>query len=771
MDFRNGRCYTVNVMLGIYCRTSRKESISGVETIEQQIQAGVKFAESNNLNYTIYEDSGKSGYIEKSKEDPFSARPAFKQLLADIDAGKINEVWVWELSRLARRNKYYATVIDSLAENKIILNVLSTRIDLTDTMQRAMVEMQGVWAQVERQEIVARTSRGKAAATDRGALRHGSMYGYTTDKDSKITTPNNEELEIVKNIYTDYLDGLNLREIGKKYFVGNNAETAKLLSVVKKVKQILAHEEYTGQNLKIAGRQIEKDFEEEKISDIQDLLNNDYWVDSNFYTEKIIDRETWIKAREKLELTRRSLSKGTAEKRTRERNRSLASGFLKCAICGNNYYFKDVGLNRGGKTYLHLRTVDKCSQIPSQMKMEKLDSIFDVIYTFYYLILDDTADRLKEMKLGVKEKSKTIKKELADLEAVRKKKTAFLNNVETSIAEGMFEDDIDAFKEAMKTLAHTRKEVESITLQINLKQNELEENSNQEKYLSRSEKYKLTTIERLQKWFDLREKNSYAELRSMFKEIVFDGMISISENIIEVIVGNPGRSFYFDIKNDYKIIYPFIEKVIDRKLNVTYSEVEELWLKEKTEAIESFGQKVKQFLAERPERKRMNSFGETDYEETFGNNNFLFLEDVFTIEPCFTGLGLFTKAEENLTGTKAYTTEEVSKILNVPKSTLREWAGKKGIKSVRCSDGRLRLQWTDSDIELYKKSPHKHIGNKGYKFTEEQLAHLSKVRKGRKPSEETKRKRSESMKKKWAEMSEEEKQKRKSGLDPFNKKK
>lgn len=138
----------METMLGIYCRTSRKESISGIETIEQQREAGIKFAQNNLLNYIIYEDSGKSGYLEKSKEDPFLNRPAFKKMLEDIEAGKINQVWVWELSRLARRNKYYASVIDTLAEKNIILNVLNQSIDLSESMQRAMVEMQGVWGQL-----------------------------------------------------------------------------------------------------------------------------------------------------------------------------------------------------------------------------------------------------------------------------------------------------------------------------------------------------------------------------------------------------------------------------------------------------------------------------------------------------------------------------------------------------------------------------------------------------------------------------------------------
>ena len=107
-------------------------------------------------------------------------------------------------------------------------------------------------------------------------------------------------------------------------------------------------------------------------------------------------------------------------------------------------------------------------------------------------------------------------------------------------------------------------------------------------------------------------------------------------------------------------------------------------------------------------------------------------------------------------------------MLSVPKSTLREWAHKHDVHTYMTQKGTKTLIWSEADVELYKTSPHKHVGNKGYKFTPEQLAHLSKVRTGKKQSEETKRKRAEAMKKRWAELSDEERANRKRGLDPYN---
>ena len=49
-------------MLGIYARTSRDNPVEIVSTIDQQIKAGIEFANRNGLEYQVYADKGISGY-------------------------------------------------------------------------------------------------------------------------------------------------------------------------------------------------------------------------------------------------------------------------------------------------------------------------------------------------------------------------------------------------------------------------------------------------------------------------------------------------------------------------------------------------------------------------------------------------------------------------------------------------------------------------------------------------------------------------------------
>ena len=234
------------------------------------------------------------------------------------------------------------------------------------------------------------------------------MYGYDqkTTGTAKITTPNKPQLEIVKECFSRYLSGESLIQIGKDIFLDtmNNQ-----LATSQKVKQIITHEEYTGQNLTVDGAEIEKEFSEGRLADLEELRKDLYWANSVYYTEKVIDRDSWIKAREKMEWNRRQHAKPQTGNK-RETEKSLASGFLKCYGCGNRFYLKDLRQYKKSIFYYHLRPTVECKQ-KRNILAEKLDTIIDVFYTFYYLLLDNTDDQLRKMKLEIKAELKKTEKE------------------------------------------------------------------------------------------------------------------------------------------------------------------------------------------------------------------------------------------------------------------------------------------------------------------------------------------------------------------------
>lgn len=185
-------------MLGIYCRTSREESTSGIKTIVQQKELGVKFAKDNGFEFEVYEDEGKSGYKYDDEENPFKNRPAFKKLLDDIAEKKITDVWVWENSRLSREHFSQALVYKIFEKNDIIFWENGRKYDLHQPADKLTKSILDAVGEYERQEIILRTSRGQRASFNSGKNRHGSMFGYKNDKLTRTTTPVPEELETAK---------------------------------------------------------------------------------------------------------------------------------------------------------------------------------------------------------------------------------------------------------------------------------------------------------------------------------------------------------------------------------------------------------------------------------------------------------------------------------------------------------------------------------------------------------------------------------------------
>ena len=89
---------STDIKVACYCRLSREDAKLGESvSIETQKKVLEDYCRSENLNvYDYYVDDGYTGTNFE--------RPAFKRMMADIEAGKINFVIVKDLSRLGREH-------------------------------------------------------------------------------------------------------------------------------------------------------------------------------------------------------------------------------------------------------------------------------------------------------------------------------------------------------------------------------------------------------------------------------------------------------------------------------------------------------------------------------------------------------------------------------------------------------------------------------------------------------------------------------------------
>ncbi|MBK5192478.1 MAG: recombinase family protein [Flavobacteriaceae bacterium] len=86
-------------MLGIYCRISGKKEEGKDVSIGIQSEKGKVLAKGLGMEHKIYKDEAVSGTL------PIDKRPAFRQLVKDIEAKLISKVFVYDNSRLERNTE------------------------------------------------------------------------------------------------------------------------------------------------------------------------------------------------------------------------------------------------------------------------------------------------------------------------------------------------------------------------------------------------------------------------------------------------------------------------------------------------------------------------------------------------------------------------------------------------------------------------------------------------------------------------------------------
>jgi DNA invertase Pin-like site-specific DNA recombinase len=114
---------------------------------------------------TVFKDEGLSGATAK--------RPALLRCLKKLQSG--DTLVVWKLDRLGRSLRDLIAMLDDLKHRGIKFRSLTEAIDTDTPTGRAMWQMIGVLAELERSLISERTSAGVKAAKRRG-VRFGRKH-------------------------------------------------------------------------------------------------------------------------------------------------------------------------------------------------------------------------------------------------------------------------------------------------------------------------------------------------------------------------------------------------------------------------------------------------------------------------------------------------------------------------------------------------------------------------------------------------------------------
>ena len=151
-----------------------------------------------------YDDGGLSG---GSLE-----RPALRQLLSDIQSGKIDQIVVYKIDRLTRSLADFAKIVDILDAAGASFVSVTQSFNTATSMGRLTLNMLLSFAQFER-EVTAERIRDKIAASKRRGLWMGGQVPMGYDPDGRTLKINECEADTIRTLYALYEKHSTIREV------------------------------------------------------------------------------------------------------------------------------------------------------------------------------------------------------------------------------------------------------------------------------------------------------------------------------------------------------------------------------------------------------------------------------------------------------------------------------------------------------------------------------------------------------------------------------
>ena len=258
-------------------------------------------------------------YVDEAVTGTKDSRPGFQKMLAEARSGNISLIITKSISRFARNT---VTVLNSVRELKSLevdiffeeqnIHSLSTEGELMLTILASYAQEESLSASENQKWRVRKNfSEGKV-----GSLR---MFGFQLKDGQLIVVP--KEAEIVKSIFADYLSGMGVLAIKKKYrslgyTFSNNG-----------IAGMLRNEKYAGNLL------LQKSFKDNHITKRKVInigqLPQFYVADSH---DAIVDCSTFGAVQ--AEIARRSENYSPKPK---VEERYPFTGLIRCGKCGAPY--------------------------------------------------------------------------------------------------------------------------------------------------------------------------------------------------------------------------------------------------------------------------------------------------------------------------------------------------------------------------------------------------------------------------------------------------
>lgn len=287
----------------IYLRISQ-DATGEARGVARQLEDCAKLADGLGWDVAeVYTDNDISATSGKT-------RPAYKKMLADIEAGQIDALVIWSPDRLYRRTADLETLIPVIeAHNVLVRTVKAGDLDLSTAYGRMIARILGAIATGEGEVKAERWKRSWRQGREAGepAKTGSRLFGYT--RDGQVIP---EEKAITERMVADLLAGVTLHQIARWLCAEEIPTTRGSIWRPSTVRQYLA-------NPRIAG---------------WSTLNGEVVAEGTW--EPLIDRAAWENIRALLQ----------SRTRAKPPRKALLNGLVHCSLCEHRMLTGSAGAKR-----------------------------------------------------------------------------------------------------------------------------------------------------------------------------------------------------------------------------------------------------------------------------------------------------------------------------------------------------------------------------------------------------------------------------------------
>lgn len=359
-------------------------------------------------------------FVDEAVTGTKEMRPDFQRMLSECRAGKIQMIITKSISRFARNTVTILTSVRELKNLGIDVFFEEQNIHSDSGDGELMLSILSSYAQEESRSVSENCKWRIRGDFKEGKISGMRMFGFTLDKGKLMVVP--QEAEIVRSIFADYLSGMGVMALMKKYdalgykFSKNG------------IAGLLRNEKVKGDML-LQKSFVDNHITKRKVKNVGQLPQ--YLVQGSH--EAIVEPEIFDAVQK--EMARRAAHFNPKPSQPKA---YPLTGMIKCGKCGTNYKRKTTAYN----IVWICRTFDQMGkqncdsqQIPEDILYEKLSEIcgIDLVRE---IIIPDKNKLIFRMKGGETIEAEWQNRSRRDAWTPEKREEARLKSLERSELNG-----------------------------------------------------------------------------------------------------------------------------------------------------------------------------------------------------------------------------------------------------------------------------------------------------------------------------------------------